>query len=102
MMAQAQPPTALIAANNTLALGALSYLRNSNIRVPEDISFMCYGELQNSALLYIDPSYSTLSPNTMGERAARFLLDRMGNANVFNRQAIFESQIVIGKSVQNA
>jgi len=38
----------------------------------------------------------------MGERAARFLLDRMGNANVFNRQAIFESQIVIGKSVQNA
>ena len=102
MMAQAQPPTALIAANNTLALGALSYLRNSNIRVPEDISFMCYGELQNSALLYIDPSYSTLSPNTRGERAARFLLDRMGNANVFNRQAIFESQIVIGKSVQNA
>lgn len=100
MMAQKQPPTALIAANNTLALGVLSYLRNNHVRVPEDVSFMYYGELQNSELLYIDPSYATLSPKTMGERAARFLLDRLGNISVPNRQAIFESQIIIGKSIQ--
>lgn len=102
LMNMANRPTAIIASNNTLALGALSYLKQNHVRIPQDISFMHYGDIQNSALLFVELSYSTLNPNIMGERAASFLIDRIESPDSYKRQAIFESQLVIGNSISRA
>lgn len=99
LMRMSTPPSAIIASNNMLALGALAYLKSANLRIPEDVSFFSHGDIQNSELLFVNPSFSTQNPYTLGERAASFIVSRIESPSMHNRQAIFESQLIIGDSV---
>lgn len=40
-----EPPTAVFAANNLMALGALQALKRAGVRVPEDISFASFDDV---------------------------------------------------------
>ena len=99
LMALSPPPTALIVTNNMMALGALSYLKSQNIKIPEKISFFSYGNISNSELFFLDLSYAVLNPYSMGKRAAEFILSRIEHPEMSNREAIFESQLSIGNSI---
>lgn len=68
-------PTGLVVLGSLIALGAMSALRESGLRVPEDISLVSYDEHPWAAVL--SPALTTIAqPVTeMGRRALGLLLD---------------------------
>jgi LacI family transcriptional regulator len=67
-------PTALFAANDAMAVGALSALRECGIRVPDDIAVVGFDDIPVAR--YLTPPLTTvhLGISTLGERAATILL----------------------------
>ena len=73
------PPTAVFAANDILAIGALKAAQAMNYRVPEDVSIMGMDDIYPAAMT--SPSLTTIMKPKyeIGQQAAQFLLDRMSN-----------------------
>lgn len=74
-------PDAVFAANGPLALGAMRYMREKGIRVPEDVSILAY---EDSVLCgYHAPSLSAVNiqKEKMGCRAAVRMLCLLGNTD---------------------
>ena len=98
LMNLAVPPTAIVIANNTLAIGAYKYINDHGIDIPGMLSIVSYGNIDNSDLFRISPTYTTLNSGFFGEKAANFLLSRIGNPGIGNREVIFEPSLFLGNS----
>ena len=74
-------PTAIFAANDSMAIGALSALRESGVRVPEDIAVAGFDDIPLAR--YMDPPLSTVRVPTyeLGARALEMLLHGVLNRN---------------------
>jgi LacI family transcriptional regulator len=72
-----EPPTALFAMNDCLAAGALRYLRECGIAVPEEVAVVGYDGMELSDLM--SPSLSTVEQQSlrMGAEAVRLLIQRI-------------------------
>ena len=70
-------PTALFAANDSMAIGALAALRKAGVRVPEDIAIAGFDDIPIAR--YMHPPLTSVHVDiaALGERAARRLLDAM-------------------------
>jgi DNA-binding LacI/PurR family transcriptional regulator len=93
--------TALFAYNDLSAIGALRALRDSGLRVPEDVSVVGFDDI-NSAAFQI-PSLTTVRQplNKMGALASEILLQRIhGGANPV--EVTVEPELVIRESTQLA
>jgi DNA-binding LacI/PurR family transcriptional regulator len=68
-------PTAVLAANDHMALGLIKGLKERGYRVPEDISVMGFDNI--AACEYSDPRLTTIAQNPIkiGEEAVKFILD---------------------------
>jgi DNA-binding LacI/PurR family transcriptional regulator len=94
-----EPPTALFVANNLMAIGALKALRESRVRIPEDISFVSFDELDIGELL--EPRLTTVSRPTVeqGALAASLLSERLrGEAPATARRCVLETQLSVRES----
>lgn len=92
-------PDAIFAANAPLALGAMHYMREKGIRVPEDVSVLVY---EDSVLCgYHTPSLSAVNiqKEKMGYRAAARMLNLLGNANKEQDFETLEPRVVERESV---
>jgi LacI family repressor for deo operon, udp, cdd, tsx, nupC, and nupG len=69
-----QPPTAIFAFNDMMAIGALNALREKGVTVPEDISLMGFDGIEFASLVH--PSLSTVVQPSfgVGQEAAQILL----------------------------
>lgn len=74
LLALREPPTGLVAASDTLALGAISAIREAGLRVPEDVAVVSFDDPFFGDL--IDPPVTALQRNEreLGELAASLLL----------------------------
>lgn len=77
LMTQQDPPTALLAGNDLLAIGAIKALRQRGLRVPEDFAVAGFDDFAFAE--HIDPPLTTVRiPGfDMGYAAARKLIDRI-------------------------
>ncbi|TJZ67430.1 LacI family DNA-binding transcriptional regulator [Chitiniphilus eburneus] len=77
LMALPEPPTAIFAVSDTLAIGVLRGLRDVGRRVPDDVAVIGFDDIAIAA--QIDPPLTTiLQPmRELGETAARLLLQRL-------------------------
>jgi len=68
-------PTALLCANDLMAIGVLEYCKTAGLRVPEDVSIVGFDDIPVAAL--ITPRLTTVSQPAveMGYRATTILLD---------------------------
>jgi DNA-binding LacI/PurR family transcriptional regulator len=80
LMALDEPPTAIVAAGDTLALGALRRLRQAQYQVGTDIALVSFDDPVSADLL--DPPMTALARHDreLGEISARLLLDELGTA----------------------
>lgn len=72
--------TAVFAANDVMALGALSAARERGLRVPQDLSVIGYDDVPLAGSAYIDLSTVDNMSAEVGEAAAAALLDRIDGA----------------------
>jgi LacI family transcriptional regulator len=94
------PPTALIAANNFLGIGALKALQASGIQVPADFSLASFDDLPQ-ALLISFPFFTVASQAAyeMGRQATQLLLERLekDHSDAY-REIILPCEIIVRAS----
>ena len=89
--------TALIAANNLLALGALQFCHEAHLRLPEELSLCSFGRISNLDLLYIRPTCTEQYPAAMGARLAELIIERIETKNaLLNREIRFPTLLLPG------
>lgn len=96
-----EPPTAIVVANNAMVIGAYKYLNLRRIAVPDDVSIVSFGNINNSDLFRVQPTFATLNPSFIGEKAADLLLSRMEQPARGNREVFFEPLLVQGESTRS-
>ncbi len=92
-------PTAIFAANNFIAIGAMQALKEKGLRIPEDMALVAIDD--------IPPAY-TLEPfltvviqpaDEMGQQAAQLLLDRIKNpADESFQKVVFPTKTIVRAS----
>ncbi len=97
---QGLPFTALFAQNDRMAIGALRALRESGIRVPDQISVVGFDDIPFAA--YLDPPLTTVQQDlhALGREAARLLLGARQEEQVCSQHILVPPQLVVRQSTQ--
>ena len=72
------PPDAAFAVNDAMALGIMKAAREMGVRVPEDLSVVGFDDISMAESAHPPLTTVHIAKETMGELAARRLLDLMG------------------------
>ncbi len=93
-------PTAVFAANDLMAIGAMRAIKEKKLRIPDDISIIGFDDIQ--ILNYISPFLTTIKqfPFDMGYTSAKSLIDRIDNSSSLLRSKIFNVELMIRESVR--
>lgn len=77
LLALAQRPTAVFAANDLIAMGALLALHEAGLRAPQDMAVIGFDDIPAAKLM--NPPLTTVSQfqESLGQRAAELLLERL-------------------------
>lgn len=77
LMAGAQPPRAIFAVNDYMAIGALHALHGLGVSIPGEVAVMGFDDIPVASLVY--PSLTTVAqpPAELGRRAATCLMSRV-------------------------
>ena len=77
LLQRADRPTAIQAANDLMAIGAMSVIREAGLRIPDDIAVMGFDDIFAARVL--TPALSTVNQfqNVLGQVAARMMLQRI-------------------------
>jgi LacI family transcriptional regulator len=77
ILARADRPTAIFAANDLIAIGAVSVLRDAGLRIPDDIAVFGFDDIFAARVL--TPALSTVKQfqNVLGQVAAHMMLQRI-------------------------
>ncbi len=99
LLALADCPTALFAANNFIAIGMMKALYESGLRIPEDMSVVGFDDLPPGLLVQPFLTVAAQPAYEMGYRATKLLLERIANAGEPARQEIvLSTPLVIRQS----
>ena len=92
-------PTAIFAANNTLAVGVIQALGKRGLRIPQDIALVCFDDLPNVSHLFpfltvvVQPVYD------MGMNAAQLLLSRLDSeVSLQPRHVVLPTRLIVRHS----
>jgi LacI family transcriptional regulator len=89
----------IVVVNNTISMGIFKYLKEKNIKIPEDVSFLSYDDFHWMELT--DPSITTIRQPSfeMGQAAAKLLLEKIENNKKEPKEICIESSIIIRNSL---
>lgn len=95
MLQQHPRPTAIIAANDLMAMGAMRELRMNGLRVPEDVSVVGFDDILFAELT--DPPLTTIAlpRNEIGRAAVEALLHTITNHNKEGREYKITPKLVV-------
>lgn len=98
LLARAHPPTAIFAIADTLALGAISAIKNVGLQIPQDIALVGFNNIAIAGL--VEPPLTTVaSPaREMGREAMKILQRLIAGKKPGNRKVVLPISLVIRKS----
>ena len=98
LLATRQPFTALVAYNDISAIGAIRALKDSNLRVPEDISVIGFDDIKAAA--YTLPRLTTINQplEEIGRIATQSLLNRIHNTILPRDEISVDPSLVVRES----
>lgn len=102
LLAERPDVSAIVAANDVMAVGALAALRERGLAVPAEVAVVGYDNSPLAAYRYLD--LTTVDPHSreIGAEAARTLLTRLENPDAPRRRALLEPSLVIRASTRTA
>ena len=92
------PPTAIVAANDLVAIGALNALSHLNKRVPEDLAVVGYDNIRMAEVF--NPAITTIAQPLyrMGETAMETVLARINDPTLAGETVRFETTLIVRNS----
>jgi len=98
LLSMRHPPTAVFAASDMLALGALAAARKKGVRVPDDVSVAGFDDIDFAA--FSNPPLTTVKvpASRMGETAVKVLMEMIEGDSMKPRQITFDTELVIRES----
>jgi LacI family transcriptional regulator len=90
--------TAIFAANDGMAIGAMRALKEKGYRLPEDISIAGFDDIPMSG--YIEPALTTVSQNLyeIGRKSAEILIEKIETKDETSRSSIIPTRFILRKS----
>lgn len=94
LLSAAKPPTALLCANDSIALGALRIARRLGIAVPEELSIVGFDDLPMAA--QAEPALTTMRQDIRGAgaRLADMVCARLGGTAIAELQELLEAPLI--------
>lgn len=94
----AQRPTAIFAANDLMALGAIYAIQEAGLRVPEDIAIVGYDDREITSISRPTITTITLPCYEMGETSAQLLVRGLENPSEMEEPIRVKGKLVIRES----
>jgi LacI family transcriptional regulator len=92
-------PTALIAANNFITIGAMKALQEMGLDVPEAIALVGFDDLPPALVTFPFFTVASQPAYEMGTQAMKLLLDRLAGEKIEDfREVILPTQLIIRRS----
>ena len=98
LLAEAEPPTAIFACSDTMALGIYESVATLGLRIPEDLSVVGFDDLPESR--WVTPRLTTIRQPIaeMGEAALRLMLRMRANPGSAVQREELATSLVLGAS----
>jgi LacI family transcriptional regulator len=99
LLQQVSPlPTAIFAANDLSAFGAMEAVRDAGLRIPDDISILGFDDIPQASLVY--PKLTTVHQplEQMGRIAVKMLLEQIEGRRRLPQRVTLATQLVIRDS----
>jgi LacI family transcriptional regulator len=92
------PPTAIFASNDVMAMGVMDAIRSRGLRVPEDVSIIGFDDIPQAAM--VRPALTTVRQplEEMGRLATQMLIDQLKNPDKEIGRVELPTQLVIRDS----
>ncbi len=101
LMKMEEPPTAVLVTNYEMTLGALMAVNEGNIRIPDDLSFIGFDNLQLSKVVKPPLSIVIQPVQQIGEVAANTILKRLkGDTSNFPSMIRLKTELMMKESVK--
>lgn len=96
------PPTAIVTTNLKMFLGAMKYIRLSNLEIPSDISLITVGDFEWLNLMSPPISAIKFPVAKMGEHAAKLLLEEINlGIEKFPKKIVLSTKLIERNSVKD-
>lgn len=94
LMKQPEPPDAIVACTDMLAVGAMRYLQDHGIRVPQDVKVVGYDNIHLSSM--VNPGLSTMAQpiERISQEVFSILFKKMQGDNSYNRTVLLKSEFL--------
>lgn len=98
LMERPTKPTAIFAANDEMAIGAIKAIKELGYKVPEDIAVVGFDDIKLSA--YIEPPLTTVAQpkQQIGAEAMEVLLRCINNETLSSQEIILDSELIVRES----
>jgi DNA-binding LacI/PurR family transcriptional regulator len=97
-----QRPTAILSANDSMALGAMGTFKAAGLKIPDDISLVGFDNMP--ATQYTSPKLTTINQDGIlfGKEAVNFILNKL-NANSVEvvKEKLLKPELIIRNSVKD-
>jgi LacI family transcriptional regulator len=94
------PPTALIAVNDSVALGALEALTDRGLKVPDDVALAGFDGVQLAASPIVNLTTVDQHIDRMGRRAVRVLLGQLDRKRARPAHQVLPTQLLVRGSTE--
>lgn len=96
---QGELPSAIFAANDPAAIGAMSAITEAGLRIPDDVAMVGGGNIHYGDMLRVPLTTVAWSTAEMGQAAARLLIDLVeGKRGTREQHVIVEPELVVRAS----
>lgn len=100
LLAMGEPFTAVFVGNDSMAIGALTALREHGLRVPDDVSIVSFDDTPEAA--HIVPALTTIRQDfqLLGQLAVEYLLNCINNPETPIHQRVLQPELVVRQSTR--
>ena len=102
LLSGADPVKAILFATNTLAIHGLRHIKESGIKVPDDLSVIGFDESEAFEFFYCPVTYIKQPLAEMGKQAVNLLIDQISDPHRKPKQVRLDARLVIRESCRKS
>jgi DNA-binding LacI/PurR family transcriptional regulator len=94
-MQKENPPDAIMAATDVMAIGAMKYLRYAQIAIPDQVSVVGFDNIPLASLM--EPGLTTVAQNIqeLGRCAAEMIIKKIKQPDMENQKIVLDCELIV-------